>query len=78
MSTSKVAQLRASIEQEIVAMRLGLSGLAVGTAKHQFIEAKMHRIGAYEDQLATHIGEEQAILFSCQTYIQVMEGKEQK
>jgi hypothetical protein len=70
-------QLRLQIEQELTSMRQGLSGLAAGTAKHQFIEAKMKRLGAYEDQLATHIGGEQAILFSCQAYIRLMDGKEQ-
>ena len=69
MSISEVAQLRASIETELVAMRLGLSGLAAGTAKHQFIEAKMKRVGGFEDQLATHIGKEQAIpLFLSSVY----------
>jgi hypothetical protein len=53
-------------------MRLGLNGLAAGIAKHQFIEAKMKRVGGYEDQLAQYIGGEQAILFSCQAYIRVM------
>jgi hypothetical protein len=77
MPQSEIVQIRAKIEQEIISMRLGLNGLAAGTAKHAFIEAKMHCVGAYEKQLATHIGGEQAVLFSCQTYIRVMEGKEQ-
>jgi hypothetical protein len=75
MPHSEVAQLRANIEQELTAMRLGLSGLAAGTTRHQFIEAKMHRLGVYEDQLAKQIGKEQAVSFSCQAYIRVMEGK---
>jgi hypothetical protein len=75
MPYSEIAQLRANIEQELTAMRLGLSGLAAGTTRHQFIEAKMHRLGVYEDQLAEQIGKEQAISFSCQAYIRVMEGK---
>ena len=70
---SEIAQIRDSIEQELRAMRRGLSGLAAGTAKHQFIEARMHQVGTYEDQLASHIGGEQAILFSCQSYIRIME-----
>ena len=61
MSTSEVSHLRQQIEQELVAMRLGLNGLAAGTTKHQFIEAKMHRLGVYEEQLANHIGKEQAV-----------------
>jgi hypothetical protein len=78
MSISEVAQLRASIEQEFVAMHLGLNGLAAGTAKHAFIEARMRCVGAYEKQLAIHVGEEQANQFSCQAYIKVMDGKEQE
>jgi hypothetical protein len=73
MAQSEVAQLRQSIEQELQAMRQGLSGLAAGTARHTFIEAKMRRLGQYEDQLATHIGKEQAIIFSCQAYITAMQ-----
>ena len=56
-------------------MRLGLTGLAAGVTKHHFIEAKMHRLGTYEDALATHIGKEEATQFSCQTYMRVLEGK---
>ncbi len=73
MSQSEVAQLRTQIEEELHAMRQGLSGLAAGTPKHEFLQAKMHRIGQIEDQLATHIGFDQATLFCCQTYIQIME-----
>lgn len=70
---SEVAQLRNSIEDEFISMRLGLNGLAAGVSKHQFIEAKMERVGSYEDQLARHIGGEQALLFSCQAYLHVMD-----
>ena len=73
MPKSEIAQLRERIETELVSMRLGLSGLAAGTARHQFIQAKMHRVGSYEDQLAGHVGGEQALLFSCQAYIRIME-----
>ncbi len=71
MAHSEIRQLRERIEQEFVSMRLGLYGLAAGVAKHQFIEARMHQAGSYEDQLATHVGEEQAALFTCWTYIQL-------
>jgi hypothetical protein len=73
MSQSEVAQLRTKIEEELHAMRQGLVGFAAGASKHQFIQAKMYRIGQMEDQLATHVGFDQAILFCCQVYIQVME-----
>jgi len=45
-------------------------------AKHQGIEMKMHRLGISEDQLATHIGKEEATQFSCQTSLRVLEEKE--
>jgi hypothetical protein len=76
MSISEVSNLREQIEQELVAMHAGLNGLAAGVSKHQFIQVRMHQMGMYEQQLATHIGKEQAILFSCQAYIRIMEGKE--
>lgn len=77
MSKSEVQQLRQRIEAELISMHLGLHGLATGTVRHQFIQAKMHQLSMYEDQLATHVGKEQAIQFSCQAYIQLMEGKEE-
>jgi len=52
MTKSDVQYLRERIEAEIASMRLGLYGLAAGMAKHQFIEAKMQRIGLAEDELA--------------------------
>jgi hypothetical protein len=74
--SSEVANLRNSIETELAAMHRGLNGLAAGVAKHQFIESKMKQLGGLEDQLAQHVGGEQALLFSCQTYLRVMEAKE--
>ena len=76
MSKSEVVQLRESIETELASMQQGLNGLATGVTKHQLIEARMHRLGIYEDQLAKHIGGEQAVLFSCQAYIRIMEERE--
>ena len=49
MPTSEVSNLRQHSEQELVAMRLGLSGLVAGVSKHQLIEARMHSLGTYED-----------------------------
>ena len=77
-SQSEIAQLRTQIEREIISMHLGLHGLAAGIAKHKFIEAKMHKLGIYQDQLATYVGKEQANQFSCQAYIQVMEEEGQE
>ena len=70
---SEVARLRMQIDQEFEAMRNGLYGLSAGSTKHQFIETKMQRIGAYEDQLATHVGKEESARVTCQAYMRVME-----
>jgi hypothetical protein len=72
---SEITQLRANIELELAAMRSGLSGLAAGTSKHAFIDAKMKRIGIFEEQLSQQIGSEQATSFSCQAYIRVMDAQ---
>ena len=77
MNTSEVKKLQEKIEQEIESMRAGIQGFAVGTAKHQFIESKMRRLGAYEDQLANHIGKKEAVDFSCQAYIRVLDENTQ-
>ena len=70
--TSTVQQLREQIESELTSMRLGIHGLAAGVSTHHFIESKMQRIGHYEDQLAQHIGREQACMLTCQAYMQQM------
>ncbi len=72
---SEVQQLRDRIELELESMHNGLSGLATGVAKHQFIEARYHRLGQLEEELATHVGEAQAAHFSCQAYIRLV-GRE--
>ncbi|HYU73488.1 MAG TPA: hypothetical protein VEL31_12480 [Ktedonobacteraceae bacterium] len=74
MAKSEVQRLREQIELEIQAMHHGFQGIAVGVTKHQFIEARMHRIGQYEDQLAEHIGKEQATALTCQVYMEQAEG----
>lgn len=56
---SEVAQLRARIEQEYQAAQAGLSGYA-SVARHAFIDASMHTIEGYRQQLSTLVGEEEA------------------
>jgi hypothetical protein len=58
---SEVAQIRQQIQSEYEAAKQGLSGLATGTARHDFIQAKTEAIGNYHDQLAELVGPEQAI-----------------
>lgn len=70
---SDVARLRQQIEQEVEAMQRGFMGYAAGVARHDFIKAKMERIGGHQDKLAENIGVEQAAIAVCQIYIKVME-----
>jgi hypothetical protein len=73
MCKSEVAQLRQQIELEMDAMRSGLHGVAQGTARHAFIHARMERIGAYQESLASQVGTATAHHIMCQLYVQTME-----
>ena len=57
-NNSEVARLLRQIREEYVSAKLGLSGLAEGTAKHEVITAKMERIGDLHEELRTHVGDE--------------------
>jgi hypothetical protein len=70
---SEIAQLRQRIESELVAMRRGLSGLSSGSARHEFIHARMDQVGLCQDSLADQVGENSAMMMVCQLYIQTME-----
>lgn len=45
MSKSEIAQLREQIAAEYKTARLGLEGLRYGTARHDFITARIERMG---------------------------------
>ncbi len=72
MSTSEVARLREQIELELEAMQRGLHGVAI-TARHDFIVARLDRLGTYQDKLADQVGYSAATEIVCQLYVQVME-----
>jgi hypothetical protein len=72
MSKSEVARLREQIELELEAMQRGMHGLAI-TARHDFILARLDRVGTYQDKLADQIGYTAATEIVCQLYVQVME-----
>jgi hypothetical protein len=61
MSHSEIARLLQQIDQEYQASKLGLQGLASGTARHDFITAKTDNIGKCHEQLVDLVGPEQAI-----------------
>jgi hypothetical protein len=57
---SEGAQLFHRISLEYEAATRGLTGLSAGSAMHTFITARLERIGAYHEQLASLVGETRA------------------
>ncbi len=72
MQQSEVTQLRQKIAEEYEAMKRGLSGLAQGTSRHAFIDARMKRVDDYHNQLTRHIGEHAATQAITDLYVQVI------
>jgi len=72
MYKSEITQIRQKIAEEYEAMQLGFSGFATGTAKHAFIDARMHCVDTYHEQLSQQLGEEEATLIICELYVKVM------
>ncbi|GCE48956.1 hypothetical protein EI42_01469 [Thermosporothrix hazakensis] len=72
MGQSEVARLRRQIEDEYQAMKLGLSGFSWGTAKHDFIQARMRRVDLYHEQLARQVGEKEATSTIYDLYTQII------
>ncbi len=64
---SEVAQLLRQIEQEYQAAQSGLTGLASGTARHDFISAKTEMISKHHEKLVELLGPEQAISIIART-----------
>lgn len=69
VNESEVARIQREIEEEVIAMHNGLTGLAT-VAKHETITHKYNSLGDHQDQLAIHIGEKAAITYVCELYIQ--------
>ncbi len=57
---SEIARLMQRIELEYQAANNALYGLAAGIAKHEFITARMERMGELHEELKTLVGAEQA------------------
>lgn len=72
MDHSEIARLREQIAEEYEAMKRGLTGLAWGTAKHNFIDMRMKRVDHYREQLVNYVGEHEADFVICDLYTQVM------
>ena len=58
---SEVAHLREQIDCEHKAASWALTGPAIGTAQHWFISRRMEHIGAYQERLATLVGEQASL-----------------
>ena len=63
---SEVARLRALIEQENQLMHQMYQGLSSGTAKHDFINARINRMGVHQEALAALVGHEQSMEILCE------------
>ncbi|HLI71830.1 MAG TPA: hypothetical protein VKV19_18905 [Ktedonobacteraceae bacterium] len=64
---SEVAQILAQIQAEYESAVIGLSGLASGTASHEFITARMERMGQLHKKLFHLVGENDAIALVADT-----------
>jgi hypothetical protein len=54
---SEVVRLLAQITEEYKAAQNGLTGVASGTARHDFIAARMENMGQLHSQLQTIVGD---------------------
>ena len=75
MCKSEIAQIRRQIAMEVESMRQGMSGIALGSARHDFIHARMQRISACQSSLASYVGDTSANHIVCQVYMQTMEAE---
>jgi hypothetical protein len=57
---SEIARLRQRIAEEYEAAMRGLSGLAYGTATHEFITKRMEQMGVCHETLKQLVGEQEA------------------
>jgi len=57
---SDVAKILAQIDAEYASAQQGLSGLAQGVSKHEFITKRMEGMGKAHEELAELVGEEEA------------------
>jgi len=64
---SEVARVLEQIELEFQSAQWGLTGLAFGTARHEFITNKMERMGKLHEKLQTTVGEEEAVKLLAET-----------
>ena len=58
---SEVGRILAQVSAEYEAAKQGLTGLASGTARHDFIGARMHQLGQLHTELQSLVGSDAAI-----------------
>ena len=61
MFQSEIAEIRQQIQAEYEAAQQGLSGLASGTTRHAYIQARTENIGKCHEKLVKLVGADQAI-----------------
>ena len=59
---SEVAKLLSQISAEYESAQRGLTGLAYGTSKHEFITARMERMGQLHTELQSLVGDQAVAL----------------
>ena len=70
MAESEVARLLREIDEAYQAAEWALTGLACGTTKHDFINAKEERIAICHQELTTLIGPDEATALVAGVYFQ--------
>ncbi len=74
MAESEVARLMREIDEAYQAALWGLTGLASGTARHDFINAKEKRIALCHQELTTLVGRDEATALVAGVYFQSEQG----
>jgi len=70
MAESEVARFLREIDEAYQAAQWALTGLACGTARHDFINAKEERIAICHQELTTLIGPDEATALVARVYFQ--------
>jgi hypothetical protein len=78
MTNSEVARIKAEIERTYLAAKLGLSGLASGTSRHNVINVKQERLSTLHEELQAVVGAKQAIQMVAETLAQQPEVPSQQ
>jgi hypothetical protein len=78
INVSDVARVRRQIVEEMEAMQQGFKGFASGTARHDFIQARMRSIGEQQEDLEKLVGKSNAVNMVCELYMNTVKGPSRK